>query len=91
MYAFEIKSSHWPELSHNLHVPKYFLNNFHDLDSSPNMTVADQLAHTHFPTIFFGAPGSGSPLHSDGVPSLHCASKMQRHTAHASAGNHIAH
>lgn len=69
MYAHEISSGSIPELASKLHVPKYFVNNFNDLESAANVTIDWMIRGTHFPSIFFGAPGSSSPLHSDGTSS----------------------
>jgi hypothetical protein len=67
MYAHEISGGSIPELAYKLHVPKYFINNVRDLESEPNVTIDWMIRTTHFPSIFFGAPGSSSPLHSDGT------------------------
>ena len=68
MYAHEISGGRIPELARELHIPRYFLNNYLDASSEPNTTVDEMILDTHFPSVFFGAPGSSSPLHSDGAP-----------------------
>jgi hypothetical protein len=72
LYAHELDAGAFPSFSSSIHVPKYFLNNVDGLLSRPNSTAEMWLEHTHFPAIFFGPPGSSSPLHSDGVSSLDC-------------------
>jgi hypothetical protein len=67
MYAHDIAGSHIPELVQELHIPKYFINNIQDVSSDPGMTVEQMIKETFYPTIFFGAPGSNSPLHTDGA------------------------
>jgi hypothetical protein len=79
MYAHEISGGSIPELANKLHVPKYFINNVHDLEPEANVTIDWMIRTTHFPSIFFGAPGSSSPLHSDGMstqPSRGAPTKM---------------
>lgn len=69
IYAHEISGGWLPEIETIIRQPKYFLNNVQDLDWRPNVDISERVRDTHFPSVFFGASGSSSPLHSDGVSS----------------------
>ena len=68
-----------PSCCVQLRIPKFFLNNYADIRTTANATADTLFDMIHFPSIFFGPPGSSSPLHSDGARSsracalLHCA------------------
>ena len=76
MYAHEISGGAIPELARELRIPKFFINNFNDVSDGANQTVDDMILETHFPSVFFGAPGSSSPLHSDGADFCTLRSKV---------------
>ena len=82
MYAHEISSGSIPEFAAKLHIPKFFVNNFRDLCTDGNNSLDYMIQKTHFPSIFFGAPGSSSPLHSDGAPL--CALTQRHYTSTSS-------
>lgn len=65
IYAHEISGGWLPEVEAIIRQPKYFLNNMQDLDWRPNVDISERISNTHFPSVFFGAAGSSSPLHSD--------------------------
>lgn len=67
MYAHEISGGRLTKLAGRMRQPRYFLNNARDVTSADGTTPEQQLRHTHFPSFFFGASGSSSPLHSDGA------------------------
>jgi hypothetical protein len=69
VYAHEIPGAQLTVLAERMRQPRYFLNNEHDISCGDNTTAQDLLEHTHFPSFFFGAAGSTSPLHSDGAPT----------------------
>lgn len=70
IYAHEISGGWLPEIENIIRQPKYFLNNVQDLDWRPNVDISERVRNAHFPSVFFGASGSSSPLHSDGVIQL---------------------
>lgn len=70
IYAHEISGGWLPEVEAIIRQPKYFLNNVQDLDWRPNVDISERVRDTHFPSVFFGASGSSSPLHSDGAICL---------------------
>jgi hypothetical protein len=70
VYAHEIPGGWLRGLARRLRQPRYFLNNAQDVSTEDDTTAEDQLRKTHFPSFFFGAAGSSSPLHSDGAPTF---------------------
>ena len=67
MYAHDVARTLIPELVQELHIPKYFINDIEDVSSDPGMTIEQLVKERRHPTIFFGPPGSNSPLHTDGA------------------------
>jgi hypothetical protein len=67
IYAHEISIGSLPGLANRLRVPKYFINDYHEVTLQPRITPRQLLRHIHFPVAFFGPPGSTSPLHTDGA------------------------
>jgi hypothetical protein len=72
LYAHDVGTGSIPEFARTIHIPKYFVNNFDDASARPNMTVDEMMIEAHWPSVFFGAAGSSSPLHSDGALARAC-------------------
>jgi hypothetical protein len=69
LYAHEIPGKWVKNLMDRLYQPKYFRNNRDDIEKETDPDPREIMYSTHFPSFFFGAAGSTSPLHSDGATS----------------------
>jgi hypothetical protein len=70
LYAHEVSVGSLPGLADRVHVPKYFINDYHELTVQPGITPSDLMKKVHYPVAFIGPPGSTTPLHTDGVQLL---------------------
>ena len=88
VYAHEIPGGQLMALAERMRQPRYFLNNAQDVCDDDGATPEKLLRHTHFPSFFFGAAGSSSPLHSDGAADrlralIHALFALRMGTQHA--------
>lgn len=73
LYLQEVGPRWELEFTEKMYQPKYFMNNMDFVVTDDSPDLHEVLASNAFPSYFFGAAGSQSPLHTDGVSQMSSA------------------